>query len=402
MQRSLVLVAAVVFGCSSGPDQDSAPAVVGPADTSPGPILTLSANHSAAPQAHPGWPILLKLGIQADEGLTVALASVGPLWIDGLRFEVTGANGATVTWPLETLRTTDDGPTLALGVNDVAMVYAWVTPADSEALTPGEYTLRAVFDATGAPPSAWQGVATSSLVRLTLVPAGQALSVASDQDATSELASDKMLRAALFTLQGDTTAAKTEVSALVAAEPTHAGALAYLGDLQALDGELDLAIDSYAQAVRAALADSTAVGEVPTLLMSRHADLVARRIQATGDFEAPRVTVAVGGHGAEATPGLEYVDLTFKNEGAGYAVGARLQAVSARVLEGNGAIVLVPPLPPAAARSVGGLAPGGTATVRVTLRPDPGVVRFELTEIVIVRDLVGGTVDLMVSQEVVR
>lgn len=371
------------------------PPVASSATSGANPILTLSVNQTS-PVAHLGWPILLEVGI-LSEGGTVALASSGSTWIDGLRLEVLDASGAVQSWPINVLRTSGDGAQLVLGPDDVASVFASVTPQDSLALPTGAFSFRAIFDATGAVATAWQGVASSPSATLALGPFNGAPN-------SQEFAEERMLRATLFTRQKQLAAARAEIETIVAADPGNAGALAFLGDLQENAGQLDDAIVSYQLALLAVAPVVAATGskDPPLWILERNGDLMARRLRAVGVSSAPKISARVTGRGTTSTPGVDYVDIRFTNNGAAHGVGLVVDAIALRVIEGAGMLAVDPSSAAPVPASLGGLAPGGTADLRVTLAVDSGVKRYVVVETGSVRDLLGNSIGFSVAQAVLR
>jgi hypothetical protein len=388
--RNAAVVAGLIAALGCGPA--AAPSATAGAN----PILTLSVNQASNPVANLGWPILMEIGIVGDGG-SVVLASAGTTWIDGLRVEVSDASGVLQSWPIQVLRAPEDGAQLALAPDDVASVFAIVPPQDSLSLAAGAFSLRAVFDATGATPSAWQGVTSSAPAVLTLAPPNGAPN-------NQEFALERMLRATLFSLKGQLAPARAEIEAILAADPGNAGALTFLGDLQENAGQLDDAIDSYQLALLAAAPVGSAAGlkDPPSWILSRNGDLMARRLRAAGVAPAPKITARVMGRGATSTPGIDYVDVRFTNVGAVHAVGLTVDGLASRVLQGAGTIALAPSGTAALPASLGGLAPGGTADLRVLLAVDSGVARYVVVETGTVRDLLGNSLGFSFAQGVLR
>ncbi len=373
----LLAIAGLAMGLTGPCTQPAAAPAVAPPP--PDPELSLAINGVAASRVvrgsailvdllavHPGWP----------NAVTGSIPLAGsPTWASLARLEITDANGVNVAWPV-TFRPASPAA-LALDASSFGTLEGVVAPADSLGLSAGVYTAQAVLDARGAPSGGYQGIVRSPRVRVVVVdPISQP--TPTEEEALAVLSAGHRLR------MGDVAQATAELEAFVANAPDSIPALTLLSDLDRAAGRsasalarIDLALGAW-RAVAPPF--DAGVSDPPVFLLARQRELRNAALRAASNNASPTLSARISAKVPSTQPDTLEVDVTFTNTGAGTALDAQVGAVKARVLQGVGNVALDAALGPALPIALGTLAPGASATVRLNVHVDPGVVRFALTE----------------------
>ncbi len=319
---------------------------------------------------HPDWP--------AQSAASNPIPVAHPIdWSLLVRFEVTDDAGAPVSWPTVAVRA--GARSLSLDHDATGMALAYVAPADTAALPPGTYRVRAVLDATAVTQAgSYHGMVASAAARLEL----------RDPIAQPTALEDEAL--AIFDaryriLLGDTNAARAGLTSLLARQPSSLLALTLISDLDRYEGDLDQAAERIGDAIAAwsALPDPSLDrrrSEPPEPLLERQHELLSTRLRLASGDPRPALSARISAKAPSPTPNVVEVDITFTNTGVATALDARVASVTARTLQGVGNVSLDSTLGPALPIALGTLAPGASTTVRMSMRVDPGVVRFALSE----------------------
>jgi hypothetical protein len=232
----------------------------------PPPLVSLTVNERRAAAAYHGWPILVTLqvippGLGVEAAPDFVLASSSASWTDLVRLVLRRGGAETSLWPLERI-----GPParqLTLTGADVGVAAWWVSPADSAAIPPGEYTLDAILDSTNAP-AGWQGIALGEPVRVTVAAEPSPLGV--------DLRSEKALALANFEVsRGGLDAALRHVEVLLDRDPGNLGALLFRAEILELTGEDRAALEAYRATLDAFDAAHPDSPEPPVDLIASHA-----------------------------------------------------------------------------------------------------------------------------------
>jgi hypothetical protein len=149
--------------------------------------------------------------------------------------------------------------------------------------------------------------------------------------------------------------------------------------------------------------DSTLVPIGTTIVTFRFQDAAGNIGTATAN-----VTVIVGTPAISATvtnkgvhsPGIRFYDVKFTNSGNGLARTVRVNQIALRTLSGTGTVTYNSSLSPALPVSLGDLAPGASATIRIYLNVPSTVTRFSITENGQYLRVNGATLNFSTSQAV--
>ena len=170
----------------------------------------------------------------------VVLGAGGLSWTALVSFE---SSVGPLPWPIELLA--EDVPS-SLILDEVGAVVVWygLDAESSEQLGPGIYEIAVVVSTVGidtVPEGVWTGTSSSSPVRV---------EIRVEPDLIDELLAQKWIVFGRYELyRGAFEAAETYLLDAVALDPTSIEAWILLGDTQYAQGKLELALDSFSEAL---------------------------------------------------------------------------------------------------------------------------------------------------------
>jgi hypothetical protein len=365
------------------------------------PVVGLSANGATQTALYRGWPLFLDVALLHPEAFTSAadanalvIVAQGASWAGALTLDVKDAAGSAASWPI-VISPPAPGD-LRLDARTEGDLLAWLAPASTTALAPGDYVVVARLDTRGATAvGAFRGLVESVPVAVHVsdepVPLPALLEIRK-----LELLAQYQARA------GDLVAARGFADELALRHPESPRGFALLGDLDAQDGHTAQASDRFSDAIAAFLAANPDAEEPPTELLARRRELRSQLLRVSLGTGSPRISARVTGHAPDAAPDVLVVDVLLSNAGNAPMTDGALQQVNVRVLDGAGVVALDVGRSPALPLRLPGLAAGGATTVRLYVSVPATVKRFAIEERGLAQGELGGDFRFALSQAVTR
>ena len=173
----------------------------------------------------------------------IAVGTASRTWASFVRFELSDTSSRALDWTLRPIPPSDSA--LVLDARTTAEVTFVLAPEAAAQVTAGEYRVSAVIEvpADSGPPDAWHGLARSTPVTITVLPAS------AGQDATAESQAAR-LRARYFAKVGDWKQALADAERAVSLEPTSIEAHVLVGEARKATGDANGALAAFREAQR--------------------------------------------------------------------------------------------------------------------------------------------------------
>jgi tetratricopeptide (TPR) repeat protein len=174
---------------------------------------------------------------------SIEVGSANRNWASFVRFELSDSNTQALDWSLRLIPPPESA--LALDARTTAEVTFVLSPEAAAQVTPGEYRVSAVIEVPGdsGPADAWHGLARSTPVTITVLPAS------AGQDATAETQAAR-LRAQYFARVGDWKQSLTDAERAVSLDPSSIDAHILVGEARKASGDPDGALAAFREAQR--------------------------------------------------------------------------------------------------------------------------------------------------------
>jgi hypothetical protein len=240
-------------------------------DTVLAPHLSISVNGGGEVEIFRGWPLLVHaeilhpavFGANVPEAPLLIAVKQAP-WSNALRIEALSNTGDVQTWPFHLAETPTS--TLALDPRNDARLDWWISPEESNRLSPGSYEVIAYLDTrqittTGT----WRGSVSSVPATVQVAPEPVALS-------PEQLSLKYRLLAHYSLLRGDQAVAQSHVETLLSMQPDDFAGLELKGDLLILAGKTQEALLAYEQALSLYIQEYPDAEEPPETLLLKKSD----------------------------------------------------------------------------------------------------------------------------------
>lgn len=254
MKHLLCLGALALAACGKPADPPKpAPAAATPVPEPPAPRLYVSVNDSDEAEVPAGWPLVLRVSLQAPGAQPIRLVASTGSWSSLVRLDRPEG-----PWVLRASEVT--GSELTIDAATSGMLLWTMTPEELDAVPRGAYRFEARLEAPPGVAGAWSGAVRAYPADVTLVKAIPRLNEAQELEWSRQMAS-------LYLARGDGAAADRVAADLLRKWPKQIGALLLRVDLLEASGKRAEAIELLDRAIE--MATAVPNGKVAPLVRRR-------------------------------------------------------------------------------------------------------------------------------------
>jgi hypothetical protein len=259
----LSLWLAIAIACSSG------------AFANTNPIVSVTVNGTSSTTIFRGMPMLVSIWLVHPAAMSstaepILIAGKSGAWTNSIQFDVTDASGQSQSWPFQTTAIASN--TITLDSTTCARIDRWLTPAQTQVLSTGHYSLAATLNTTNViVAGAWQGFEPSVPADVTVQDEPVPLSEANAENKYSQLAEYYLFR-------GDPASSLAQANVLLALFPTNITARRLQAQALAANGQAEQAEFAVSQALNEVYARDPNPKEPPRDLYNLSRELQQQRL----------------------------------------------------------------------------------------------------------------------------